>query len=153
MKFVELPFPAMGAALAAHRVDAAYNIEPFLTASKDSFRVLGNAAASISDRFMGTGWLATDTWINAHPDVAARFAAAIHQTAIWANANHKESAAILLRYTKIDPDVAATMNRVEYALTLQPSLLQPTIDVASKYSGDPVISASELIWTPPGGAK
>jgi NitT/TauT family transport system substrate-binding protein len=147
-KYIELPFPAMGAALAQHRVDAAYNIEPFLTASKAEFRIIGRAGGGVAPRYQATGWLATDAWIQTHADVALRFAAVMRKTAIWANAHHKESAAILLRYTKIDPDVVATMNRVEYAVTLQPNLIQPPIDVAAKYGGQAAIPASDIIWSP-----
>jgi NitT/TauT family transport system substrate-binding protein len=148
VKFVELPFPAIGPALIGHRVDAAYTIEPFLTAARTDFRVIGKAGGGVAARYQATGWLSTDSWIQTHADVALRFAAAIRRTAIWANAHHQESAAILLRYTRIDPQVAAEMNRVEYAVTLQPNLLQPPIDVAAKYGGLPAISANDLIWAP-----
>jgi NitT/TauT family transport system substrate-binding protein len=148
VKFIEFPFPAMGAALQQHRVDAAYNIEPFLTATQGEFRILGRAGGGVAPRYQATGWLTTDTWLASHADVALRFAAAIRRTAIWANAHHKESAAILLRYTRIEPEVAARMNRVVYALTLQPNLVQPPIDVAAKYGGQPAIPAGDLIWSP-----
>ncbi|HXP94674.1 MAG TPA: ABC transporter substrate-binding protein [Candidatus Binatia bacterium] len=147
-QYVELPFPAMGAALQQHRVDAAYNIEPFLTATKAEFRILGRAGGGVAPRYQATGWLATDSWLASHADVALRFSAVIRRTAIWANAHHKESAAILLKYTKIDPEVAASMNRVEYSLTLQPNLVQPPIDVAAKYGGQLAIPANDLIWAP-----
>lgn len=145
-KYVELPFPAMGAALQAHRVDAAYDIEPFLTAAKDDFRFLGNAGAAVSMRYQATGWIAMDPWLQNHADLALRFAAVMRQTAVWANAHRKESAAILLRYMKITPEIAEKMNRVQYALTLQRSLLAPPIATAAKYSGQPAITPDELIW-------
>ena len=148
VKFVELPFPAMGPALATHRIDAAYDVEPFLTASRDEFRVFGNAAAAVADRFQATGWVATESWLATHADVALRFAAVMRRTALWANAHHKESAAILLRYVKISPEVANTMVRATYEVTLQPRLLQPPINIAAKYGNEPVIPADDLIWQP-----
>lgn len=63
-------------------------------------------------------------------DAALRFAAAMRRTAAWANTHQKDSAAILLRYTKIAPDVAATMTRATYGTSLEPSLMQPVIDDA-----------------------
>lgn len=148
VKFVEFPFPAMGAALEQRRVDAAYDIEPFLTAARSDLRVLGNAAAAVAPRYQATGWIATDAWLAAHGDVALRFSAVMRRTAIWANAHRKESAQILLRYMKIAPEIADKMTRVTYELTLQPRLLQPPIDVAAKYGNEKVIPADELIWAP-----
>jgi hypothetical protein len=40
------------------------------------------------------------------------------------------------------------MHRAIYALTLEPRLLQPPIDTAAKYSGNPPVSANTLIWAP-----
>ena len=45
VKFIELPFPAMAAAVVQHRVDAAYVIEPFYTAVTADLQILGRAAA------------------------------------------------------------------------------------------------------------
>jgi NitT/TauT family transport system substrate-binding protein len=145
-KYIELPFPTMGAALQTHRVDAAYDIEPFLTAAKDDFRVLGNAGAAVAPRYQATGWIATDSWLQNHADIALRFASVMRQTAAWANAHRTESAAILLRYMKIQPEVEETMKRVQYALTLQRSLLEPPIAAAAKYSGQTRVSTDDLIW-------
>jgi hypothetical protein len=78
-----------------------------------------------------------------------RFAGAIRRTAIWANAHQKDSAAILLKYLKIDPAIVARMHRVPYAVTLDTRLIQPPIDTAAKYSGQTPVAASTLIWTPP----
>jgi hypothetical protein len=74
----------------------------------------------------------------------------MRQTSEWANAHQKESAQILLHHTRITPETAASMNRVEYATTLDPKLLQPSIDAAAKYSNTPmrVTPAAELIWRP-----
>lgn len=149
-KFVELPLPEMAGALVQHRVDAAVMIEPFATAAGDVARPIGTPDDSIAKRFLATGWLASDAWLKAHPDVAQRFAEVMRQTADWANGHRKESAQILLRNLKLAPEVAAKMQRATYGTTLEPSLLQPVIDNAQKYGGiERPVSASALIWTPP----
>jgi NitT/TauT family transport system substrate-binding protein len=148
VKFIELPFPAMAAAVIQHRVDAAYIIEPFFTAAADDVRILARAAESVAPRYQATGWIASESWLTAHADVAKRFAAAIHRTALWANGHQKESAVILLKYLKIDPAIVERMHRVPYAVTLDTKLIQPPIDTAAKYTGQTAVSASTLIWTP-----
>src|ERR1700722_16982298 len=142
VKFIELPFPTMAAAIAQHRVDAAYVIEPFLTAGAGGLRILSRAAESVAPRYQATGWIASESWLASHADVALRFGTAIHRTALWANSHHKESAAILLKYLKLDPSIVDRMNRVPYAVTLEPRLVQPPIDTAAKYSGQAPVTAN-----------
>jgi NitT/TauT family transport system substrate-binding protein len=147
VKYIELPFPAMAAALDQKRIDAAYIIDPFLTAAT-GVRSIGRAAESVAPRYQATGWIANEAWLAAHGDIALRYGVAIHRAAVWANAHQKESAAILTKYTKIDPALVEHMHRVIYALNLEPRLLQPPIDTAARYSGNPPVSANTLIWAP-----
>jgi NitT/TauT family transport system substrate-binding protein len=147
-KYVELPFPTMAAAVIQHRVDAAYTVEPFFAANEAELRLLSRASEAVSMRYMATGWIATESWLQTHADVALRFGTAIHRVALWANSHHKESAAILLKYIKIDPAIAERMNRVPYATALEPRLLQPAIDAAAKYTGQSPTTANSLVWAP-----
>jgi NitT/TauT family transport system substrate-binding protein len=146
VKFIELPFPTMAAAVISHRVDAAYTVEPFYAANESDLNLFARASTGVAPRYMATGWIATESWLQTHADIALRFAAAIHRTALWANAHHQESAAILVKYIKVDPAVAARMYRVPYALTLDPRLIQPPIDTAAKYTGQTPVAAASLLW-------
>jgi NitT/TauT family transport system substrate-binding protein len=148
VKYLELPFPTMAAAVTSHRVDAAYIVEPFYAVNESTLHLLARASEAVSMKYMATGWIASESWLQTHADLALRFGTAIHRTALWANAHHKESAAILLKYIKIDPAIAERMNRVPYSVALEPRLLQPAIDAAAKYTGQAPISANSLIWAP-----
>jgi NitT/TauT family transport system substrate-binding protein len=150
VKWVELSFPEMAAAVAAHRVDAAMIAEPFLEAAKPLVKFVAPVDDAIAPRFMSTGWIASNDWIKKHPAEAATFLAVMQKASQWANTHQKESAQILLRNTRITPETAATMSRVEYATTLDVKQIQPSIDAAAKYSTVPlrVTPASELIWRP-----
>lgn len=150
IKWVELSFPEMGAAVAQHRVDGAMIAEPFLEASRPQVKFIAPVDDAIAPRFMSTGWIATNDWIKAHPAEAAKFADVMLKTAVWANAHKKESAQILLKHTRITPETAATMSRVEYATSLDPKMLQPSIDAAAKFSAAPMrdTPANEIIWRP-----
>jgi NitT/TauT family transport system substrate-binding protein len=149
IKWVELSFPEMAAAVAQHRVDAAMIAEPFLEASKPVVKFIAPVDDAIAPRFMSTGWIASNDWIKAHPAEAAKFAEVMQKTAVWANTHKKESAQILLKHTRITPETAATMSRVEYATALDPKMMQPSIDAAAKYSSAPMrdTPAAELIWS------
>jgi NitT/TauT family transport system substrate-binding protein len=151
MKFIELPEPEMVSALKEHRIDAGILIEPFIASAGDDVASIATIDDYVAKRFLATGWFASDAWLAAHPDIAEKFAAVMKQTAEWANGHHAESAAILLKYTKVTADIVAKMQRATYGTTLDASLLQPVIDNAAKYGSFPrPVTAAELMWTPPG---
>jgi NitT/TauT family transport system substrate-binding protein len=151
MKFIELPEPEMLPALKEHRVDAGNLIEPFIAGAGDDIVSIAKVDDFVAKRFLATGWIASDAWLAVHPDVAIKLAAVMKQTAEWANAHHAESAAILLKYTKLTPEIVARMNRATYGTALEPALIQPVIDNAAKYGSFPrPVSAAELSWSPPG---
>jgi NitT/TauT family transport system substrate-binding protein len=148
IRFVELPFPAMPAALDAGRVDAAFVVEPFLGVAKKNGRVLAYVYDAISKHFLIGAWFTTPQWEKNHPDLVNRFAAAMHETAVWANKNQAKSGEILAKYTKIEPAVIATMARAHYAEQLTAASMQPSIDVSAKYDKFSTFPAQELIYVP-----
>lgn len=151
LKFVELPFPEMVTALAAHRVDAALVVEPFVTAGGAQIRSLGSVLDGVAPTFMYIGFFAANSWLAANVPIAERFVSTIRQAAVWANTHHPESAAILLRYTKLDPAIASTMARATYGTTLDAALVQPPIDVSAKYGIiERSFPAAEIVWNVPG---
>jgi ABC-type nitrate/sulfonate/bicarbonate transport system substrate-binding protein len=132
VKFIEIPFPAMPAALESHRIDAAMLTEPALDISVNSgARILAAPYDAISKKFLFLGWISTSKWVEAHPDTARKFAAVIAQTARWANANPSQSARILEKYTRLP--VGAAMARVLYPERSNPSDAQPFIDAATRF--------------------
>lgn len=150
LKFIEVPFPQMGGALDQKRVDAALPVEPFATAAKTTNRSLGDVLDGVGSRYMIVGWLASDAWLAKNADTATRFASAISRAAVWANAHEKESAAILVHNSKLDPAIADTMARAIYGVRLEPALLQPVVDAALKYGViDKPVAVSDLMWTAP----
>lgn len=149
VKFVEIPFPAMTAALAAGRIDGAWVTEPFLGGARNGGRVLAYGFDGIAKHFIYSAWFAASPWAKDHPDLVNRFAAVLRDTAAWANRNPEKSGEILAKYTKIDPAVVATMKRGRYAERMTPALMQPLIDVAAKYGGFASFPAKELIYQPP----
>jgi NitT/TauT family transport system substrate-binding protein len=145
-KFVEIPFPAMQPALDTGHVDAAWVAEPFLSAAAKSGRMAEFGFDAIAKRFLIGAWFTTAQWAADHRDAVNRFAAVIHETAVWANKNQTRSGQIVAKYTKIDPAVLATMTRSRYAETLTPASLQPLIDISAKYNGFTAFPAQELIF-------
>ena len=75
IEFLEIPFPQMADALFQKRVDAVWNVEPFVTFMMKS----GKAhlmAYPYQDNMPGmdiSNYFAKESWVRANPDVARRF--------------------------------------------------------------------------------
>jgi NitT/TauT family transport system substrate-binding protein len=150
LHFIEIPIPQMGTALSLHRIDAGMPVEPFVTAQKDLIRSLGTVLDGVGPRYMVIGYLATDTWLATHADVAARFVRAMREASQWGNTHRTESAAMIERIMHVDPAVGATMNRATYGTDLDPVLMQPVLDAALKYGIlDRPVPVSDLIGRAP----
>jgi NitT/TauT family transport system substrate-binding protein len=133
VKFIELPFSAMPAALVANRVDAAVSAEPQYTQSRNDTRMLGKSYDGIADLWMIDAWTVSQAWLTANPDVARRFSNAMQQAAVWANRNHDKTAELVSAATKIDISVVREMHRATFLEHVNLSVVQPVIDVGAKY--------------------
>jgi NitT/TauT family transport system substrate-binding protein len=147
VSFTEMPFPEMPVALSQDRVAAALLAEPTATSAKSTTRLLAKCYDAIAPRFLISAYFSTVAWAHAHPDLVRTFQNVIRETAVWANAHHPETAAILAKEAQIDPAVARAMNRATYPQTLEPAEIQPVIDVTAKYGGlTAPFPAAEMIY-------
>ena len=134
VRTIEMPFSEMGAALARGTVDAAVVGEPSLTFTlKSGARILANPTLAVARQYLLSSWFAMRPYVEKNPDAIKRFASAIYDAARWANANRKDSAAILAKHAKLDVDVTSSMRRVQYGEALRVAEIQNQLDVALKY--------------------
>ncbi len=146
IKMFELPFPAMAAALETGRVQAALIGEPFFNFARDQIRVFAKPFDIIAKSFYIGAWFANREWARANPDVLRRFAAAVYETARWANGHQADTLQILSKVTKIEIERVRTMNRIVWATSLDPKLMQPVLDLAAKYKLiDRPVAAADLM--------
>jgi NitT/TauT family transport system substrate-binding protein len=135
VKWVELPFPALSPALQRGTIDAYIAPEPFITTGlKDGGRAIVMDNKPLAPIVLQGALIATRDWLASHRDAARAFRAGILDANDWANKNPAAAATILSKYSKIP--VAAIMGatfRGEYALRLDPAMIQPLIDGSLKY--------------------
>jgi ABC-type nitrate/sulfonate/bicarbonate transport system substrate-binding protein len=147
IKYIEIPFPDAEGVVVQGRASASLSVEPFITQAKGDTRVFANTFGVLGDGYLITAYFAAAPWAAAHPSVVAKFAAVIHDTAIWANANPAKSAEILAKYSHLDVAVVNQTIRARYATTLTPGQLQPTIDTAAHYKYiDSAFPAKDIIY-------
>jgi NitT/TauT family transport system substrate-binding protein len=145
VRFIELSFPAMPAALSRNLVQAAVAVEPFLSSGSIPLRILENIYNDIAPFYLGC-WVTTHAWLKQNPDAARRLVAVIYETARWANAHQDDTAAIIAKYTKFTVEDIEKETRVPYATTLDPALMTPILQDAYRYGAIPKpVTAAELI--------
>ncbi len=133
MRWTELPFSAMAAALVAGRIDVASISEPSATAARATCRALGAPNDAIAHRWLVSAYVSSQSWIDAHKDAARRVRIGLRQTAIWYDAHRAESVAQVAALTKQDPAIVAKSIRSLFGDAVEPGLIQPVLDVAAHY--------------------
>jgi NitT/TauT family transport system substrate-binding protein len=149
LKFVEIPNTAEAAAVSEHRVDAAVLQQPDLALALETgkVKVLGLAYSAISQNFMFAGWFAMSDWATKHPELVRAFQRVAADAARYTNAHHAETAPLLAEASKIPLATIQKMSRVDTALELDPTIIQPIIDASAKYKLLPHgFPAKELVF-------
>ncbi len=101
VKFIEVPFPSIAGALAQGTIDTSVANEPWMTLNVDQGnRLIFMEKGALAPSFLLSGWVTTRDWAQKNPDAVAKFAGAIHDIAVWANANESATIPVLSKYTK-----------------------------------------------------
>ena len=147
VKFTELPFPAMAAALTQGRIDAGFIAEPALASARATTREIGDPYAMIANVWCLNMWFSTKDWLTQNAALARRFVDATYKGAAWANTHHLETGIALKDYTPLTAETIAKMKRIRFATSYAPAYLQPVLDTGFKYGilKNP-ITATELMF-------
>ena len=151
VQFLEIPFPQMADALFQNRLDAVWNVEPFLTfmLKSGNARVLAYPYQENVPRMDITGYLAKESWIKANPDVARRFRRAIDRaTTYLINAGKEERDDFVVKYTGAKPEVVAAMNLPEYTAEFNVPSLKANLDIAVRQKLAKPFDLDAMIWKP-----
>jgi NitT/TauT family transport system substrate-binding protein len=135
VKFVEVPFPDMGATLQRGDVDAVWVVEPFTSAVKATLN-----ARMIFDPFSGPtaalpvgGYAVTKKFADENPRTVAAFARAIDKAVSDANADRSKVNEVVPTYIKIDAATAAKVTLPIYSATPNPLELQRVADLMQQF--------------------
>jgi NitT/TauT family transport system substrate-binding protein len=135
VKFVELKFGEMGAALQRGTVQAAIITEPAKTDAKNAglVRDFADTYSSVSPEFATIVWFTTKSWLQKNPETAKKLVNGIYATAKWANGHTRESGDMLAKVAKMDPSVVAGMRRLYYATANDKKYIEGTLTLAARY--------------------
>lgn len=148
VKFVEIPFPQMEAALVSGRVEAISAQEPFVTSSvgKGVTRVLAHTWSEVAPKFLIASWFASEKWTQKNKETARSFVQSLNQGVDAIRADVQGARNIIAKWTGLSPDLAKQVALPLYEKAVSEKDLQVTIDLTHKYKLiDRAFKAAEII--------
>jgi NitT/TauT family transport system substrate-binding protein len=119
LKTLDVPFAQIIGALASKNIDAAHIVEPFMTMALDNGT--GKLAAqhldAVSKRFLISGFIARQSWIDANPEKAKRFVAAMNAATDHLNKDPESVLPVLAKETHIDPALLRKIFPLHYVIS------------------------------------
>jgi NitT/TauT family transport system substrate-binding protein len=130
-----VPFASMAAALAAHRVAAAYCSEPYCTEmqQKDGATVVGDLDQGEAQGLLIGGYTVTASWLKKYPHTAAAFAASIAEASQVADTDLAAAQHALIVNLHINPQVADLMATGTFPTTVDRVKLQQVADLMLRF--------------------
>jgi NitT/TauT family transport system substrate-binding protein len=129
--YLEVPFPQMIDAVKGDRVDAAFVVEPFLSAGlAGDLQLVGWPYNTVQKRIPVAQYAASRTYIQQNPDVIERFVRAYHKGVDWTNQNKgsEEWAKIISGYTRLPPEKLAKLALPPFEKTVDPASIEPVLE-------------------------
>jgi ABC-type nitrate/sulfonate/bicarbonate transport system substrate-binding protein len=151
VQFLEIPFPQMADALFQNRLDAVWNVEPFLTVmlKTGNARILAYPYQENVPRMDITAYMAKESWVKANPDVVRRFRRAIDRaTTYLVNASKEERNDFVAKYSGMKPELVAAVNLPEYTTEFNVPSLKANLDIAVRQKLAKPFDLDVMIWKP-----
>lgn len=135
IKYVELPFPEIGPALARGTIQAGFIVEPAKTEAMRAglIRDFADTYIALAPVIATTVWFASKNWLQKNPGPAKDLVKAIYATGRWANTHGPEAAAIIAKVTKIDPAIVAAQQRRLFATANDRRYVEVILTLAARY--------------------
>ncbi|MDX3639083.1 ABC transporter substrate-binding protein [Streptomyces sp. MB09-02B] len=125
VKFLEMPFDQMPAALDGGQVDAAWMGEPALTIAKgQGARVVASPFADTDPKLTAATYFAATKLTKENPDLVKKFTEAMTESLKYASEHPDEARQILTTYTKIDGEVLKKLTLPSWPATVDMASLE-----------------------------
>jgi NitT/TauT family transport system substrate-binding protein len=134
VKFVEVPFPDMPAALANHRLEVGWVVEPFLTiARSQGAKIIDWNLVEVAPKLMIAVYFVTAKYAEANPDIVKRFKTAMLESLAYAAAHQDEIRKTIPTYTRITPEIAEKITLPAYPVEMNRSSTEVLADLSLEY--------------------
>lgn len=136
LHYVEIPASASVAAMEQGRIAASAIYEPQLTTALVSgkVRVVADTYAAVAKRWPIAVLFGNTKWINDHHEAVTKLLNVVAESNAYVAAHEVEMGPLQAEYGGVvDPVIFAKMHHATRDVTIEPSDLQPVLDVAFKY--------------------
>jgi NitT/TauT family transport system substrate-binding protein len=134
IKYVEVPFPDMGPALEAGRVDAAFTVEPaYSGALAAGATAVFHSYEEVAPNMTVATYFASKQYIAENKDVVERFRRAMQKSLEYASQNEADVRTVVGEYTEIPAEVTDKINLPTWKADLNEPTIQTVADLAKKY--------------------
>jgi NitT/TauT family transport system substrate-binding protein len=131
LKFTELPFPDMPAALQGGKVDAAFMVEPFQSVARaQGARSVASSYVDAAPNLTVAVYFTSNALIERDPDLVRRFSEAMRESLAYADAHPDEARRVIGTYTKITPEVIAQVTLPKWPPEVNRASVQTLADLA-----------------------
>ncbi len=152
VEFLEIPFPQMADALLQKRLEAVWNVEPFVT-----FMTQSGKAKVLAYPYLETipgmdiaNYFAKESWIKAHPELARGFRRAIdHATSDVAAMSKDERDGWVSKFTGMKLGVVKNVTLPVFSTAYNVPSLQANLELALKHKMiNRSFDVNTMIWKP-----
>jgi NitT/TauT family transport system substrate-binding protein len=134
LKYVEVPFPDMNAALEAKRVDAAWVVEPGFTGGLAAgSKPIFNPYEETAENLTVATYFASKQYIGENRDTVDRFVRAMEKSLAYASEHPDAVRKAVGTYTEIPPEITDKMRLPVWRADLNEATIQQTADLAKEY--------------------
>jgi NitT/TauT family transport system substrate-binding protein len=148
IKYVEVPFPEMNAALEAGRVDAAWEVEPAFSGGKAAGGTpIMHPYEETAPNLTVATYFASKEYIAKNTDIVEAFKRAIEKSLDYAQQNPDEVREVIGTYTEIPPEVIDKITLPQWKADLNEPTIQLNIDLSKKFGfieEEPTLD--DMIW-------
>jgi NitT/TauT family transport system substrate-binding protein len=151
IEFLEIPFPQMADALFQKRLDAVWNVEPFVTFMTKSgkARILSYPYQDNMPGMDVANYFARESWIKANPDLARRFRRAIDRaTQLMATAPKEERDEWVAKFTGMKLDLVKEVTLPIFSTEFNVPSLQANLDLAVRHKLVKPFDVSGMVFRP-----
>jgi NitT/TauT family transport system substrate-binding protein len=146
VKLSEVDFPEMGAALAKGDVDAAFLIEPFVTAERDGSRIVDYSYVTTEPNMQVGAYAVSKKWAQQNPDTVEAYRDAVAETATYLMDHEDEFRTFMSERAKTPAKLARNMELPTFTTQLNTESMQNTAELVQRYGlVDEPVSVDELV--------
>ncbi|WP_372828484.1 ABC transporter substrate-binding protein [Polaromonas sp.] len=134
--YLEVPFPQMIDAIKGDRVDAAFVVEPFMSAgvASEAVQIVSWPYNAVQKGIPVAQYASTRDYIRQNPEVIDRFARAYNKSVDWTNKNKgsDEWIKIISDYTRLAPEQIKKLSLPPFEKTVDTAGVNAVVDLMRK---------------------